>query len=334
MPERPRRPLAALGALTGTVSAAAVASVTSRLSALRRGADPYDTETVVGFDATLLRARVYLPEATPWAAVVMAHGWTMDASFFDVHAEHLRRHGVLTVTYDQRGHGGSALPDPGGYTLSHLGDDVAAVMRTLVDPDLPTVLVGHSMGAMSVIAWAGLHFDAHRHTVLGAVLANTSIHNIVPDAVASLTGFDSDVIHTLLRRVVHSPVPIPPGPWTDGVVRLITCGPAASPEVVALTSRMARGCPPRVRVAFGRELDVLDLREHAARLNAPTTVITADNDLLTPPSHADALARSLPQARIERFGAAGHQAPIEHPGAFVDQILRLLPARHLDRRAG
>ena len=85
--------------------------------------------------------------------VVLAHGWTLDATTW---APVARLLDARVVRYDHRGHGRSAAVDPGTMTIDQLADDLAAVIAA-VAPEGPLVLGGHSMGGMAIMALAQRH---------------------------------------------------------------------------------------------------------------------------------------------------------------------------------
>ena len=60
------------------------------------------------------------------------------------------------VCYDHRGHGSSGSAPAATYTIDQLGADLDVVLRTVVPRGL-VVLVGHSMGAMTALAYLRAH---------------------------------------------------------------------------------------------------------------------------------------------------------------------------------
>ena len=280
-------------------------------------------------DGLILRAAITAPEGPARGAIVFAHGWTMAGEFWDAHARAVAREGYLAVTYDQRGHGRSGRPRRDGYDLHHLGDDLAAVLEQLVTPGLPGTLVGHSMGAMTVMAWAGRP-EPRTRAVTGAVLANTAARGVVGDALGAMTGTTNPAVHQLVRQIVKVPAPIPAGPLTPRVVAALAHGEASRPEAVALTTRLVRACHPAVRVGFAHQIDALDLHDRSLALDVPTLVVTSTRDLLTPPVHAERLAADLPDARLHVMPGLGHQAPIEDVDGFTHLVLRHAAGRRPD----
>lgn len=59
-------------------------------------------------------------------------------------------------------------------------------------------------------------------------------------------------------------------------------------------------------------------------IDVPVLVLVGEDDVLTPPSEADAMADALPSARLARIPGAGHLAPLERPSAFAAELLPFL----------
>jgi len=95
----------------------------------------------------------------------------MDSWYYQRKA--LRGGRYRVVTWDQRGHGRSGTGPPASATIDQLGSDLSAVIDT-VAPDGPLVLIGHSMGGMTVMALADRRPELFRERVLGVGLVSTS----------------------------------------------------------------------------------------------------------------------------------------------------------------
>ena len=94
--------------------------------------------------------------------VVLAHGFSDDGLCWTPVAEALEAD-YDVVMVDARGHGRSAAPEQGYGSADH-ATDLAGVIRAL-DLKRPAVL-GHSMGAASTLALAGLYPDLPRAILL------------------------------------------------------------------------------------------------------------------------------------------------------------------------
>ena len=97
--------------------------------------------------------------------------------------------GFRVVAYDQRGHGRSGAPHLDSCTVDQLGRDLDAVLAATC-PTGPVVLVGHSMGGMTVMSYAGQHPEAVRDRVLAVALVSTSPggHEITEMGLGAMAG--------------------------------------------------------------------------------------------------------------------------------------------------
>lgn len=86
--------------------------------------------------------------------VLFSHGFTARLEEFDLQRAALRDRATL-VLYDQRGHGRSGWGDVRRATIDQLGDDLGRVLDWVhaeVAGGRPVVLIGHSMGGMSIMS--------------------------------------------------------------------------------------------------------------------------------------------------------------------------------------
>ncbi|MEW2547820.1 alpha/beta hydrolase [Streptomyces sp. NPDC047002] len=280
----------------------------------------------VSADGSRLHVASYGPDGAP--AVVLAHGWTCNTAFWadqiaDLAADH------RVVVYDQRGHGASPAGAPEDYSAEALADDLEAVLDTALEPGGRAVLVGHSMGGMTMMAASGRPaFRAHAAAVL---LCSTGASRLVADA--RVLPLPAGRLRTgLTRRVLAARAPL--GPVTPLSVRLLhygTMGPGAPKDRVRRCVEMVHACPRGARTGWSRVLDTLDVELGIRELTVPTAVVCGDADRLTPPVHARRIADALPDCvDLRVLPGVGHMSPMEAPGA-VTAAIRALTAAHLER---
>jgi pimeloyl-ACP methyl ester carboxylesterase len=152
-------------------------AVTSETSEQQRelgksGTPPVDVASRRRFitgDGTALRVVETGPEDAE-LAVVFAHGWVLDnTSWVDV----VRALSPLrTIRYGHRGHGASACGPTGCWSLAQLADDLAELITARVPGK--AVLVGHSMGGMTLMALAEKYPSLVRDRVAGMAFVATS----------------------------------------------------------------------------------------------------------------------------------------------------------------
>ncbi len=127
---------------------------------------------VAGADGTPLAATTWAPAGRPRAAILAIHGFgETGPSTFDCAARHWAGRGILTRAYDQRGFGANPSRTfwPGAEALVADAVAVSRQMRAR-HPDLPLVVVGHSMGGGVALAAAAAGLEAD-----GLVLAAPAI---------------------------------------------------------------------------------------------------------------------------------------------------------------
>ncbi|MFI5955856.1 alpha/beta fold hydrolase [Cryptosporangium sp. NPDC051539] len=280
---------------------------------------PKSERMVRSADGTEIHVAEYGPDDAP--IVVLVHGWTCGIGFFTNQIWALSTD-LHVVAYDLRGHGGSAIPAKGQFTTDELADDLAAVLRATVPDGRKAVAFGHSMGAMSIVALAARHPRLLHEKVSATVLANTGVTSLVadsrlqpgPDLLRRLTA-------PLNRAILSAPLPLGrPIGATMPMIRYIGLAPGAAPEHVAFCAHVILDTPPTVRGGFGATLGTLDLRLAVPHLDLPTTVVTGELDILTPPAMGQRLASDLPQARLVEVEGVGHMTPVEAPQVLEREI--------------
>ncbi|MEX1164004.1 MAG: alpha/beta hydrolase [Nitriliruptor sp.] len=268
-------------------------------------------------DGTTLHVRVHTP-AQPRACVVFAHGWAMGIRFWGHQMQALAADHQI-VAYDQRGHGGSGHVGDDGFTIDALGRDLADVVEAFARPDLPVIVVGHSLGGMSILASARDGRLVDRAS--GAVLVDTGAGELTSGMFKGL-GVLEGVLGGLGARVLRARLPIPhrTTPISSRVVKAISLSPTASPSSVALTEQLFLDAPVDVRASLGITLTDLDLSDALPLWKVPSTVVVGRQDRMTPHHHSERLVRELPDAELVVIERAGHQSPLERPDEVTAAI--------------
>lgn len=259
--------------------------------------------------------------------LVFCHGWTCNAAYWTPQINAFAGD-YRVVVYDQRGHGDS---ETGTRSLGAdvLADDLQAVLEAVVPEGRTAVLTGHSMGGMSIIAWAEKYPDEVRRRVAGVLLASTGTDRLVADsAIVPLPERFPKVPTPVARRLLGATVPLTASPVTTRALRYVALSPSASAAEVDFCERIVLGCPPRTRGGWGRALSALDIREGLENLDVPTTVLVGTADRLTPPVHARRLAEQLERAgnleRLVVLDGVGHMSSVEAIDRFDDELAHLL----------
>jgi len=288
---------------------------------------------VPSLDGTVLHAEVFGPEDAP--TIVLAHGWTEALRYWVHQIADLSQRDFRVVAYDLRGHGRSSKALTGDYSLSAFGDDVEAVLRQCMPSGERAVLVGHSLGAMSIAAWAERHPVRERASAAG-LLCTGLVDLMTEHLVLGFPGIPAPLLRPVSEFVLGAPGPIPgfSKQWAHYAIRYVAFGPTAGPAQVAFYEQMLRECPPDVRAKTAAAMSRMDLLHALRQLTIPALVLAGSVDRLTPPSHAFRIASAMPEpVEVVELPLTGHMAPLERP-AEVNYWLRDLAARANRAEAG
>ncbi len=278
-------------------------------------------------DGTMLHAEVF--GADDGATLVLAHGWTEMLTYWTYEIGELAGKGFRIVAYDLRGHGHSEPGADSDYDMARFGEDLEAVLEACVPDGRRAIVVGHSLGAMSIAAWAEDHDVPSR--VCAAALLNTGVGDLIAQQLLfPVPAFAQAVNKTV---AVHgflgtrAPLPHVSTPASHAAIRYIAFGHDASPAQVAFYERMLWACPPDARAAIGIAMSEMDLHHALSHLTVPTVVIAGEDDRVTPPAHAQKIAQMLPDlAGLIVLPGTGHMAPLER-AAEVSRAIAELAAR-------
>jgi pimeloyl-ACP methyl ester carboxylesterase len=318
------------------VAAAGIAAAASAQRALMRriAADPENgalrspasgsPRTVISRDGTQLHVEEFGPRSGP--PIVLLHGWTETIAYWTYMIGELEARGFHVIAPDARGHGASGRATDRDYSLVRFGEDVEAVLESCVPGGQHAVLVGHSLGGMSIAAWAE-HHDVERHAG-AAALINTGVGDlinqqlIVPVLPIAKAVNQAVAVHGVLGA--RAPLPRFSTPLSHAAVRYAAFGPDSTPAQVAFYERMLVTCAPDVRAAVGIAMSEMELHHALARLTLPTLVVAGENDRLTPPSHARRIAEMLPNLHeLVVLPRTGHMGPIERPHEITEKLIAL-----------
>ncbi|MER7199581.1 alpha/beta hydrolase [Streptomyces sp. CB01635] len=277
--------------------------------------------TAVSADGARLHVEVHgAVDNAAAPTVVLAHGWTCSTAFWAAQIRSLAAdHRV--VAYDQRGHGRSpAAQAP--YSTQMLADDLEAVLGATLAPGEKAVLVGHSMGGMTMMAASQrAKFREHAAAVL---LCSTGSSRLVAES-AVLPLRPGRLRTRITTAVLGARAPLGPvTPLGKKVLRYATMGPGSSPDKVEACARIVHACPTKVRYHWSHVLAELELDEGVAELRVPTAVIAGTADRLTPVVHARRLAATLPECvGLTELTGLGHMTPVEAPDLVTERIREL-----------
>ncbi|BDT88948.1 alpha/beta fold hydrolase [Nocardia cyriacigeorgica] len=266
--------------------------------------------------------------------VVLVHGHCLRSeSWTDVRDALLRDNPeARVVCYDHRGHGDSAAASSGTYNLDQLGHDLRTVLEA-VAPTGPIVLVGHSMGGMTVLTYVAQNPQEIGTRIVGVGLIATAASGLADAGFGRLlqhpiiAAFQAAVRRAprLMQRAKRAACKI-----FAPVIRTAEFGNRkVSARVLALAYAMHNETPIVTMASFLSAFITYDRTAVLPALSKiPTLILCGSADLMTPPSHSVAIAAAVDYADFVMIDGAGHSVILEQPGEVAGAVGRLI------RRAG
>lgn len=344
------RSLIGFGVGLGVAGAATAVGVVADRIHWRRGnalesgdslvAVPSEERVVLADDGVPLHVEVDEPapgsdreiDGQPRPTVVLSHGYCLTSECWVFQRRALTQAGHRVVVWDQRGHGRSEKGSASGYTIDHLGEDLARVIAE-VAPEGLLLLAGHSMGGMTTMALGQSHPRLVRDRVIafGAIATSPGGMPLAGGDLAASVG------RVLLERL---------GPRAAGLFAsrpetlqailranrdlsefLVERYSFASPvprRIVRLTAKMLLSTDLTVMSSFTPTFTDYDKTATLAVFrDVETLVFNGDQDILTPPEHSEAIAAAIPGAEHVIVRDGGHVIMLEHPDLLSSQLIAL-----------
>ena len=282
---------------------------------------PEDLGPVESFDGTQIAVRAAGDPEAP--VVLLAHGFSLDmSSWWAVWPELAKDFRVIAL--DLRSHGASGRAVHGDLSLRAMGRDLAAVLEA-VAPDRRAVVVGHSMGAVAILALAEQRPELFGPCIAGVALIGAASSDLLWGAMGSVTELLRPRLGSLqaaARRVdgLRRAVLASPTGLSGVVARVTQFGPNAPKDVVDHVVALAESTASEVWTDALPELMEMDLRHAVPRVRVPAIVLVGEFDRVTPPAGAVALAGALPEGRLVVIPDAGHIPMLERPEAVVREL--------------
>lgn len=293
--------------------------------------DPADAPPAEASPATPEAAPASDPTGGAPLTVVFCHGYTLNQDAWHFQRAALRG-AVRMVFFDQRSHGRSGRGTVGAAGFLPLARDLRAVLDELA-ADGPVVLVGHSMGGMTVLAFAAEYPELFRRRVAGVALCSSTagqwatsplglpapagrlVHRTAPGLLRTL-GRQAGLAEWGRRRSADVIAPF---------VKRYSFASGVDPVVARFAERMIEATPLDVIAEFLPSFYAHDTAGALPLLDTVETLLVhGDSDLLVPPEHAAAIATAVPQARLALVHRAGHLVLLEHPELVTGHIAALL----------
>lgn len=277
--------------------------------------------SVTAPDGLALVTRQIGPEVAD-LTVILLHGLLGNSDSWRCQTKHLtsRHPDIRVIAYDQRGHGRSGRGCALSNTLGQLASDLDAVIGTTA-PTGRIVLVGHSMGAMTILQYLQHHQSRNTARITGVGLIATAAADITryglgrllatplgggTCALAAHIPASAEAVRTTAVRA------------TEPIWRLVT---QKAPTLAALINA------PQLAIVAGF-LDSISQFDgtgaYRALSRTPTLIMCGTVDRITPPHHSTAIAAAVSAAEFVDVPGAGHMLMLDRPDVVNDRLDALL----------
>ena len=277
--------------------------------------------SVTTADGLALVTRQIGPEAAD-LTVILLHGLLGDRESWRCQTSHLtsRHPDIRVIAYDQRGHGRSGRGCALGNTLGQLARDLDAVIDTTT-PTGHIVLVGHSMGAMTILQYLQHHQSRNKHRITGVGLIATAAADITRHGLGRLLA--SPLAGGACALAAHIPASAEALRTsavraTKPIWRLVT---KKAPTLAALINA------PQLPILAGFLASISHFDGTAAYRTlsrTPTLIMCGTVDWVTPPHHSAAIAAAVFAAELVDVPGAGHMLMLDRPDVVNDRLDALL----------
>ena len=260
-------------------------------------------------DGTSLYAR----EWGTGPAIVLIHGWPLDADMWEYQAVPLAERGFRVITYDRRGFGRSSQPWT-GYDYDTLTDDLKMVMDTLHVEN--ALLVGFSMGGGEAARYMARHGGkgVSKLALVSAVTPYLLKTDDNPDGVDKsvfdgiLDGLRADRQHFIAGF----------GKMFFGAGLLTS---PVSAEVMDWSFQMAMLGSPRATIECAKAFAMTDFRKDLATITVPTLVIHGAADQTVPIGNSgDRTAKMIAGAQYLVYPGAPHGLQMTDKDRLVEDL--------------
>src|SRR4051812_24984962 len=287
-----------------------------------------------------------LGDGHPGPTIVFTPGWTFSSRSW--HYQRMLAERWRLVLMDHRDHGESGTGPREHRSVDQVGRDLYAVLQATCgrgsgakgeEPGRDVVLVGHSMGGMTIMALAAEHPELFGSQVKAVALVDTSgrrpeEHTFGlrgPLAKAFLKQWESSLALMVSDPDKAERARRSGSKLSVAISRWLNLGPDADKRLAVFTEAMSAATNAQVVGDFWVSLDTHDKTVALETLSSvPTLVVVGDRDRLTPPSDSRAIAAAVRGSRLLELRGAGHCTMLEQPNAVNAALTELVLAAERD----
>lgn len=257
------------------------------------------------------------PDAPP---IVLTHGWGLDSTIWSYAKRDLSRR-FHVIVWDLPGLGKSKGP----ISLEAFAADLRAVLN--LAGGKPAVLVGHSIGGMTIQTLVRDHPDVLGREVAGIVLLNTT--HINPLKTMVLSGL-AQALRPLIELMMRLSIWLQPLAWASSwqsylsgsahMANRLGFGRFVTRSQLEHTTLLVSRNPPGAQAKGNLAMFRWDATPALAKLSVPTLVIGGDKDIVTKLEASQTIADRAPGAQLQVVEGVNHLGFLERADVYNQAI--------------
>ncbi|MDB6173982.1 MAG: Arylesterase [Chthoniobacteraceae bacterium] len=285
---------------------------------------PVSQERLRRPDGSELHVEFYGPEdATP---IVLTHGWGFDSREWNYLKQELSEQFRLIV-WDEPGLGKSAAPANRDYSLETFAHNLDAVLS--LAGNKPAILLGHSIGGMTILTFCRLFPQSLGSRVAGLILTHTTPTD--PVHTASGAAFYTAIEKPVLVPLMYLTIALSPLVWLmnwlsywNGSAHLSTkrgsFGGTETWEQIDFATKFQPQAPPAVLARGMLGMMRYDATSALHSIPIPTLVVAANKDSTTKPEASQEIHSAIPNSQLITLAPAKHLGLIEHHHQYAKAV--------------
>ena len=272
-------------------------------------------------------ARIYVEALGPADAqpIILTHGWSLDSTIWFYAKRDLAKR-FRVIVWDHRGLGKSEVESSSAVQLSNMAADLKTVLAYA--GARPAVLVGHSIGGMTIQTLARDNPELFGRDIAGVVLLNTTYTNPLETIV--LSGLLKALRFPIVEPLLYLQIWLKPLAWlsswqsylsgsTHMAARLGFTHNVTRSQLEHTALLMTRNSPA-VQSAGDLAMFRWDATGALSRVTVPVLVIGGGKDIVTKPEASSTIASTAPGASLQVIEDANHMGFLERADVYNTAI--------------
>lgn len=255
--------------------------------------------------------------------VIFTHGWGLDSTIWNCARRDLATQ-MRLLTWDLPGMGRSRLG--ADLSLEHFSDNLKAVIEQAGRRRV--ILVGHSIGGMTIQTLARDHPELVQERVAGVVLLNTTYIN--PLRTMILSPLLQALRLPVLQPLMYLMIGLQPLVWlmawqsylsgSAHMAQRLGFGPDVTRSQLEHVTLLITRNPPGVQARGNLAMFRWDATDALTGLGVPTLVLAGDRDIVTKAEAGQRIAAGIARAELRIVPRANHMGPLEQAAVYHEAI--------------